>query len=94
MAKNDVRCNLGGQLVIAGIDADNNNKLSEQEITEEHILCSDGEYIAPDILINAIVASPAVILPSETTTITATISNLSDNDTLTWYGSDDNIISP
>ncbi len=94
IAKNDVRCNLGGQLVIAGIDADNNNKLSEQEISEEHILCSDGEYIAPDILINAIVASPAVILPSETTTITATISNLSDNDTLTWYDSGDNIISP
>lgn len=94
ISKDDNRCSAGGQQVLVGIDQNNNGLLDSSEVLENEILCSLGADFAPSPVINAITANPAIVATGSTTTLTATVSNMTDNDTLVWKDSRGNVLTP
>lgn len=94
IAKNDERCASGGQQIFLGLDANSNKLLDHDEISSTEILCSVGADFAPEPIINAITANPAIVSIGGSTVLTATISNLLNTDSVIWQDADGNEITP
>nr|WP_086938925.1 vWA domain-containing protein [Thaumasiovibrio occultus] len=95
IAKEDARCDIGGQEVTIGIDKNSNSILDDDEITNTEVLCSTGDVdFTPAPIINAININPTTVPVGATTQISATISNLGPSDIVTWKDSAGNILSP
>lgn len=94
ITKEDAQCTTGGQHVLAGIDKNENNTLDKTEITDDFIMCNLGDYTAPELMINSVIASSAIVAPGSTVTLTANISNVTSADTLYWFDSNGNKIAP